>query len=171
MKVLKDLLVFLAIFAVGCWLCVGIGQLRGILQGGDTISVRVDSVHDTLFIEKWDTVPHEVKCKVVQYVEIPVYLPADSVSQSDSIITLPVVQKTFTDDSTYTAYVSGMEYDGWPKLDSIALRQQVVTNTIRETVTLGIRKRWTFGIQVGAGFGMIQRKPDIYIGAGVQYNF
>ena len=171
MKVLKDLLVFLAIMAVGCWLCVGIGQLRGILQGGDTISVRIDSVRDTLYIEKWDTVPHEVERKVVQYVEIPVCLPADSVSQADIVITLPVVQKTFSDDSTYTAYVSGMEYDGWPKLDSIAVRQQVVTNTIHETVTIGIRKRWTFGIQAGAGFGIIQRKPDIYIGAGVQYNF
>lgn len=174
MKNLKDLLFFLVVAAVGCWLCVGIGRLRDIMDGelnNDTTSIRVDSVHDTVFIEKWDTVPREVERTVVQYVRIPVYLPFDSVSVQDSVITLPVVQKTYSDDSTYTAYVSGTEYDVWPKLDSIAVRQQVITNNIREVVTLSKRKRWAFGIQAGAGFGLIQRQPDIFLGFGVQYGF
>lgn len=174
MKNLKDLLFFLVVAAVGCWLCVGIGRLRDIMDGelnNDTTSIRVDSVHDTVFIEKWDTVPREVERTVVQYVRIPVYLPSDSVSVQDSVITLPVVQKTFSDDSTYTAYVSGMEYENLPKLDSIMVRQRVITNNIREVVTLSKRKRWVFGVQAGAGLGITTLKPDIYIGIGCQYGF
>ena len=59
-------------------------------------------------------------------------------------------------------------------VDSIALRFNVdypkiiQTQTITKTVTK--KKRWNYGIQTGFGYGVYNRKPDLYIGVGIQYN-
>ena len=59
-------------------------------------------------------------------------------------------------------------------VDSIALRFNVdypkiiQTQTITKTVTK--KKRWNYGIQTGLGYGVYNRKPDLYIGVGINYN-
>ena len=59
-------------------------------------------------------------------------------------------------------------------IDSIALRFNVdypkiiQTQTITKTVTK--KKHWNYGVQTGIGYGIYNRKPDLYIGVGVQYN-
>ena len=59
-------------------------------------------------------------------------------------------------------------------VDSIALRFNVdypkiiQTQTITKTVTR--KKHWNYGIQTGFGYGVYNRKPDLYIGVGIQYN-
>lgn len=99
------------------------------------------------------------------YIKVPVskYLPGDTVHDSIEV-PIPIMQKRY-EDSLYTAWVSGYE----PNLDSINLR----TPTITETVTKPIVKPSpliTVGIQAGAGYGVINRKPDIYVGVGAQVN-
>ena len=86
-------------------------------------------------------------------------------AQEDSIdVPVPIVQKRY-EDSLYTAWVSGFE----PKLDSIRLYtpeiQTTVTNTVYEPTPL-----LTLGVQVGGGYGLIHRQPDIYVGIGGQIN-
>ena len=84
---------------------------------------------------------------------------------SDSmVIALPIVQKRY-EDSLYTAWVSGYE----PALDSINLRLPTVTETVTKTIVKP-SPLITFGVQAGAGFGIINRKPDIYLGVGAQIN-
>lgn len=84
----------------------------------------------------------------------------------DSIeVPLPVEQKRY-DDSLYTAWVSGYR----PALDSIRLYQSEIVTTVTTTVVKPT-PLITFGIQVGAGVGIIHRQPDIYIGFGGQINF
>lgn len=85
--------------------------------------------------------------------------------EADSIdVPIPIVQKRY-EDSLYTAWVSGFE----PKLDSIRLYtpeiQTTVTKTVYEPTPL-----LTLGVQVGGGYGLIHRQPDIYIGIGGQIN-
>ena len=83
----------------------------------------------------------------------------------DSIeVALPVEQKRY-EDSLYTAWVSGYR----PRLDSIALHLPEVTTTVTQTIVRPL-PLITFGIQAGAGIGVINRKPDIYIGVGGQIN-
>lgn len=59
-------------------------------------------------------------------------------------------------------------------VDSIALRFNVdypkiiQTQTITKTITK--KKHWNYGIQTGFGYGIYNRKPDLYIGVGLQYN-
>ena len=85
--------------------------------------------------------------------------------EADSIdVPIPIVQKRY-DDSLYTAWVSGFE----PNLDSIRLYtpeiQTTVTKTVYEPTPL-----LTLGVQVGGGYGLIHRQPDIYVGIGGQIN-
>ena len=89
-----------------------------------------------------------------------VLLPGDTITME-----VPVEQKRY-DDSLYTAYVSGYR----PQLDSIRLH---LPSTITETtITQRIAPpRLSIGIQIGAGYGIINHKPDIYLGIGVQWRF
>ena len=85
--------------------------------------------------------------------------------REDSIdVPIPIVQKRY-EDSLYTAWVSGFE----PKLDSIRLYtpeiQTTVTKTVYEPTPL-----LTLGVQVGGGYGLLHRQPDIYVGIGGQIN-
>ena len=83
----------------------------------------------------------------------------------DSIdVPIPIYQKRY-DDSLYTAWVSGFE----PALDSIDLRLPTITETITKTIVKPA-PLITFGIQAGAGWGVFNQKPDIYIGVGAQLN-
>ena len=97
------------------------------------------------------------------YIRIP--MPADTIRDTlrDSIdVPVPIIQKRY-EDSLYTAWVSGFE----PALDSIDLRLPTITETITKTIVRPA-PLITFGIQAGAGWGVFNQKPDIYIGVGGQ---
>lgn len=84
----------------------------------------------------------------------------------DSIdVPIPIYQKRY-DDSLYTAWVSGYE----PNLDSINLHLPTITETITNTIVKP-SPLITFGIQTGAGWGLINHRPDIFVGFGGQINF
>ena len=136
-------------------------------QNAVKTEIREKLLIDTIYITHTDTLPvlrTEVHTK---YVSIPVY--------RDSIVTdsvqLEVVQRTYSDDSTYTAYVSGVAVDSFPRLDSISVRQRtiLIDHEIERTITK--KRSLTFGVQGGAGYGITTKKPDIYIGIGLQWNF
>ena len=95
------------------------------------------------------------------YIKVPVpkYLPGDTIHDSIDV-PIPIVQKRY-EDSLYTAWVSGFR----PNLDSIRLYFPEITTTITKTVYQE-PPRLTWGIQVGAGYGIVNRKPDVYIGVG-----
>ena len=101
----------------------------------------------------------------VVYLRIPVPGPRDTITLHDSIdVPVPIYQKRY-DDSLYTAWVSGYE----PNLDSINLRLPTITETVTKTIVKP-SPLITVGIQAGAGYGVINRKPDIYVGVGAQLN-
>ena len=99
------------------------------------------------------------------YLRIPVPGPSDTITLHDSIdVPVPIYQKRY-EDSLYTAWVSGYE----PNLDSIDLRLPTITETVTKTIVKP-SPLITIGIQAGAGYGVINRKPDIYVGVGAQVN-
>ena len=99
------------------------------------------------------------------YVKVPVpkYLPGDTIHDSIEV-PVPIYQKRY-EDSLYTAWVSGYR----PNLDSIRLYLPEVQTTITKTIVKP-SPLITFGIQAGGGYGIINRKPDIYVGVGAQIN-
>ena len=120
-----------------------------------------------------DTVIHDpapaetINTGRVVYIRVPISGERDTLRDTirDSIeVPIPIVQKRY-EDSLYTAWVSGFE----PKLDSIRIYtpeiQTTVTKTVYEPTPL-----LTLGVQVGGGYGLINRQPDIYVGIGGQIN-
>ena len=158
---------FLLITGLPIFLADGCASRHRHRHDADTIVMR-DTLRDTITVTVIDTVPRLVSVRVIGSVDIP--LPASSDSDSvcaDSI--LPVVQKAYTDsDSTYTAYVSGIAYHDYPRLDSIRLRRQTAVERIRETVTIRQRtSRFHIGLQ--AGYGLTPAGFQPYIGLGVGF--
>ena len=136
-------------------------------QNAVRTEIREKLLIDTIYITHTDTMP-VLKTEVhTKYVSIPVY--------RDSIVTdsvqLEVVQRTYSDDSTYTAYVSGVAVDSFPRLDSISVTQRtiMIDHEIERIITK--KRPITYGLQIGAGYGIVTKQPDIYIGIGLQWNW
>lgn len=83
------------------------------------------------------------------------------ISSDSVVVRVPIEQRRYSDDSTYTAWVSGYE----ARLDSVEVyhRREVVTVT-RER---GGSKRWGLGVQAGVGYAGGEVRP--YLGVGVSY--
>ncbi len=129
-----------------------------------SIVIKRDTVwNDTTIYEPVPAETIDIGKTVYIKVPVPKYLPGDTVHDSIEV-PIPIMQKRY-DDSLYTAWVSG--YD--PNLDSINLRLPTITETVTKTIVKP-SPLITFGIQAGAGIGIISRQPDIYIGVGGQLN-
>lgn len=170
---IRDVLLALALLINGIALGVVVGRCS--VDGErDTLSVRVDSFRDTMYVEVLDTVPMIKQEKVVCYVKIPTkseHDGSDTLKNCDSL-NMAVVQREYSDDSTYTAWVSGVRYAEWPKLDSISVRQREIVKTIHETVTLVERKkasRFSVGLIGGYGYGFAYKGFEPFVGLGVSY--
>ena len=158
---MKKAVYFLAVALLVSLVC-NYAQCTGNDVRTDTVTVeRIDTQYVTIR----DTVPVVQRDTVTGYIEIPV--TKDSIVHDT--VRLDVVQRTYTDDSTYTAYVSGLRYADLPKLDSIAVRQRTIYRDIERTITVNSQKRWSIGLQAGAGVGVIHLQPDIYVGLGFQW--
>jgi hypothetical protein len=165
MKDARFLLFVLLVLAVASFI---IGRFfikdRQELIKTDTVTVvKIQEVHDTL--------PQIKTEKVIKYITLngktDTLFVKDSV-QGDSMV-LPVVQRVYTDDSTYRAYVSGVRVGEYPKMDSIAVRQRLIERTITNTI---VRKQhWRFGVGVNAGVSIITGKPDMTAGFFAGYTF
>ena len=142
-----------------------------------------DSVTVIQYVEKKDSMPNAKTETVVGSIKVPIpkkkkdlELPPivqDSLpnlsqtvpnEEMEDSLELEITQKVYS-DSTYTAYVSGYR----PNLDSIFVRQKVITNTIHETITIEKKKfrRWNVGIIGGYGYGFQSKTFEPFIGVGV----
>jgi len=163
-------LLLAALFGLGYDGCAGRGGTES-----DTLSVRVDTVHDTTVIEIHDTLPEVRRDTVVR--RIPLLEMLTERTGGDSLLPTPaaadsldIVQREYSDDSTYTAWVSGIRHQDYPRLDSIAVRRQRIVDLVRETVTLRQRQsRWSVGLQAGYGYGLRYRGFEPYVGVGITY--
>ena len=165
MKDVRFLLFVLLVLAVASFI---IGRFvvkdRQKLIKTDTVTVvKIKEVHDTL--------PQIKTEKVIKYITLngktDTLFVKDSV-QGDSIV-LPVIQRVYTDDSTYRAYISGVRVGEYPKMDSIAVRQRLIERTITNTIER--KQHWRFGVGVNAGVSIITGKPDMTAGFFAGYTF
>ena len=134
----------------------------GVKSVDRTEVIRTDTITkvDTLVIEK--PIPDTVYIKEII---------TDTVYSTDSVLVevqLPIETKIYTDDSTYSATISGY------KANLEEFRVFPTTTTIYNEKVLEIASKQpliTHGVQVGVGYGMINNKPDFYIGYGISINF
>lgn len=143
------------------------------------IQTKVET--DTVFQERIDTM--HITHTVTRYRPQPTRTDTIFVTDTQTQEVAQHIKKTYEVDSlqidttskphgmvSYHLLVRTDNYD----VDSIALRFNVdypkiiQTQTITKTVTK--KKHWNYGIQTGFGYGVYNRKPDLYIGLGIQYN-
>lgn len=84
----------------------------------------------------------------------------------DSTVVMNKETKVYR-DSTYEAQISGFQ----PHLDHIKVFPNTTYITTEKTSYIEKKKHFNHGIQIGVGFGVINRKPDIFVGYGFQYSF
>jgi hypothetical protein len=159
---MKKAVLFLAVALMVSVVC-NYRQCTNDATTADTITIERTDTVDTTMVDTMPVVKYE---RVTEYVTIP--CPGDT---ADTAVVLSAVQRTFTDDSTYTAYVSGVQYDRYPTLDSIAVQQRTIYKDVERTITVERRRPLSVGVQVGAGVGIISRQPDIFVGIGISYSF
>ena len=130
---------------------------------------RIDTIHlthtvtryrpqptrtDTIFVT--DTQTQEVAQHIKKTYEVD-SLQIDTTSKPHGMVSYHLLVRTDNND-----------------VDSIALRFNVdypkITQTQTITKTITKKKHWNYGIQTGFGYGIYNRKPDLYIGVGIQYN-
>ena len=143
------------------------------------IQTKVET--DTVFQEHIDTI--HITHTVTRYRPQPTRTDTIFVTDTQTQEVAQHIKKTYEVDSlhidttcippasvNYHLLVRTDNYD----VDSIALRFNVnypkITQTQTITKTVTRKKHWNYGIQTGFGYGVYNRKPDLYIGVGIQYN-
>ena len=143
------------------------------------IQTKVET--DTVFQERIDTI--HLTHTVTRYRPQPTRTDTIFITDAQTQGVAQHIKKTYEVDSLHidtTSKPHGMvsyhllvrtdNYD----VDSIALRFNVdypkiiQTQTITKTITK--KKHWNYGIQTGIGYGIYNRKPDLYIGVGIGYS-
>ena len=159
-------------------ICILLSMLMGKCSKTE-IQTKVET--DTVFQERIDTI--HITHTVTRYRPQPTRTDTIFITDAQTQEVAQHIKKTYEVDSlqidttstphgmvSYHLLVRTDNYD----VDSIALRFNVdypkiiQTQTITKTVTK--KKRWNYGIQTGFGYGIYNRKPDLYIGVGIQYN-
>ena len=143
------------------------------------IQTKVET--DTVFQERIDTI--NITHTVTRYRPQPTRTDTIFITDAQTQEVAQHIKKTYEVDSlhidttcippasvNYHLLVRTDNYD----VDSIALRFNVnypkITQTQTITKTVTRKKHWNYGIQTGFGYGVYNRKPDLYIGLGIQYN-
>ena len=159
-------------------ICILLSMLMGKCSKTE-IQTKVET--DTVFQERIDTI--HLTHTVTRYRPQPTRTDTIFITDAQTQEVAQHIKKTYEVDSlhidttcippasvNYHLLVRTDNYD----VDSIALRFNVnypkiiQTQTITKTVTR--KKHWNYGIQTGLGYGVYNRKPDLYIGVGIQYN-
>ena len=120
-------------------------------------------VHDTTY--KYTDVDHYITITKVK-------LETVSIAVHDTIqpITVASTDTTICNDSTYVKYF-------YPPLNTFFVdshyKQQTITVTDSVFIPPALPSFWSrfnYSIQAGAGYGVIHKQPDIFIGVGASIN-
>lgn len=181
---MRKFLLTLVIVALVVSVCLNIGMYRHI----NTDAVKSDTVYKEIIVEVRDSAPVVKEDKTIGQISVPVYSnslkigknkqvesclsgqKSDDKGKTDDSIRLDIIQRKYTDDSTYTAYVSGLKYGIYPRLDSITTKHRVIERTVTNTIR-GKQSRWHVGVTAGYGYGFQSRTFEPFIGIGLQYSF
>ena len=159
-------------------ICILLSMLMGKCSKTE-IQTKVET--DTVFQEHIDTI--HITHTVTRYRPQPTRTDTIFITDTQTQEVAQHIKKTYEVDSlhidttcippasvNYHLLVRTDNYD----IDSIALRFNVdypkITQTQTITKTVTRKKHWNYGIQTGLGYGVYNRKPDLYIGLGIQYN-
>ena len=159
------ILVILSLFILG-------GMIYCINKQPEQV-IKRDTVQVVDF--KWKTDTFEVEKLVPKFIE---KLKVDTFytkEGNDTILTTEIKQYKDTlcqdkDTLVLTSYIKGVN----PSLDSISAiwkkQEKIITNTITIEKYIEKKKRLYISPQLGVGYGLTNKKVDIFLGVGVGLN-
>ena len=161
MKKIIYIIIFLLLISI-IFNIIYYNKYNNILYNKNNIDsiVRVDTFIDVDTVYYPKPVP-----KIVRVVDT-MYIDKDSIQQEGDSILLPREEKTYTDDSTYNVRISGFQ----PILEDITVYPRTMYITKEKTLEIEKKQHWNIGLQVGSGYGIFTKQPDVYVGIGIQYN-
>lgn len=121
-------------------------------------------ITDTITITQIDTITIIKPQPIVEYRD---RIIKDTLYSIDSIpvpVNLPIEVKVYQ-DSSYRAVISGYK----PELDSIYIFNRNQIQYINKTTYK--TKKWSISPSIGFGYGMFNRKFDVYVGLSIGYSF
>lgn len=121
-------------------------------------------IKDTISITKIDTITIIKPQPVIRYVD---RIVRDTLYSVDSVlipVNIPIETKIYA-DSSYRAVISGYKAN----LDTISIFNKNQIQTINKITYK--TKRINFSPSIGFGYGMFNRKFDMYVGFSIGYNF
>ena len=118
--------------------------------------ITTDTIYHTDTIVKDSFIPKYIKVKEIKIDTLT--LANDTVKVP---VELPIEQVTY-EDSLYHCVISGFQ----PKLDTLTV-YPVQTIIYKEKVVNKPQSRVSWGIQAGFGYGVFNKKPDLFIGIGL----
>ena len=124
----------------------------------EVIVEKTDTIID--YIYKTDTIYNTKKDTEYKYITI---------NDTAYIENKPEIYKDSTDN--YDITIQSVKMD-WYKLnihkrDTITYTKEIIKNVYNKKK----QNRFTHGISLGFGYGFINRKPDLFLGYSIQYNF
>lgn len=169
MKVSKtnQIRLFWLILGVLVTLCVGVRTYHPTTVK-EVVKTKIQTDTIVSYVERVDTVfkPRPVTTEIVRVDTVR----ADTVLVYESKrYNVPV--RTDSVSGEIDVVASGVDCS----VDSVMWRLNIpirtVTNTITTEKVIKQKTHLNWGVTVGAGYGVITRKPDVFVGFGVMYSF
>lgn len=126
-----------------------------------TTVTKIDTIMDTVLVVKKEKV-----IKVIRDTLVNVEFICDTVDTAKVVADIPIVQKEYSDDSTYTAWVSGYR----PSLDSINIYRKNISINKETVINKKDIHRFGIGPVVYGGYNFGTKKLDYGVGIGVSYH-
>lgn len=135
---------------------------------------KIDTVYNNIIYK--DTIPLIKKVIVKETVIDTLYVYTGDTIKVLLPVEIPIANKHYynkfvdkNDTITYNAYISGYR----TSLDSININVKY-PHIYKETIIKETYKQkgtWNYNIGIGAGYGIFNKKPDIFIGTTFGYTF
>ncbi len=142
----------------------------------DDLIIRTDTIYNTTT----DTIYYTDTLSIIK--SKPVYIThvkTDTLyTEKGDTVQLITENKTYNDTicaqndtAIVMNYISGINANLDSTKIQINRREIIKTNTVEITKFVKKKQRFSISPQLGVGYGLINRKPDIYAGFGISVNF
>lgn len=124
------------------------------------IEVKTDTIYKEFIKPKYLT-ETIIRTDTIKQDSVLPYIQRDYIT---SINTDSVSGEIYTKISGYNAVLDTLSY-------KLYIPTKTITNTVETQITKYKQKHLNWGITAGFGYGITTKRPDLFIGLGVQYSF